>query len=129
MVVAMWGAALVAGLLHVVIFFAESMWWMKPAVYKGFLMTAEQAETTRLLAFNQGVYNLMLALATLGGLGAWAAGYETVGLTLAGFGCLSMLVAAIALISSAPQLKKGAAVQAIPALIFLVLLMLHLNAG
>jgi hypothetical protein len=71
----------------------------------------------------------MLAVATLGGLGAWAAGYETIGLTLAAFGCLSMLVAAIALISSAPQLKRGAAVQAVPSLIFLVLLMLHLNAG
>jgi putative membrane protein len=129
MVVAMWGAALVAGLLHVVIFLAESMWWTKPAVYKGFLMTAEQAETTRLLAFNQGVYNLMLAVATLGGLAAWAAGYETVGLTLAAFGCLSMLVAAIALISSAPKLKRGAAVQAIPSLIFLALLLLHLNSG
>ncbi|CAN5841688.1 hypothetical protein BH23ACT12_BH23ACT12_15670 [soil metagenome] len=52
MVGAMWAAALVAGLLHVVIFCAESLWWQKPAVYRGFLMTAEQAETTRLLAFN-----------------------------------------------------------------------------
>lgn len=127
MVVAMWGAALLAGVLHVLIFCAESLWWTKPAVYRGFLMTAEQAETTRLLAFNQGVYNLMLAVATIGGLAVWAAGYETVGLTLAAFGCLSMLVAAVALISSAPKLKRGAAVQAVPSLIFFILLTLHLN--
>jgi putative membrane protein len=127
MVVGMWVTALVAGLLHVVIFCAESLWWRKPAVYKGFLMTAEQAETTRLLAFNQGVYNLMLALATLGGLAVWASGYETVGLTLVAFGCLSMVVAALALISSAPQLKKGAFVQALPALVFLILLLLYVN--
>ncbi len=88
-------------------------------------MTAEQAETTRLLAFNQGVYNLMLALAALGGLGLWAAGYETIGLTLAGYGCLSMLVAAMALIASAPPLKRGAAIQAGPALVFLVFLLIR----
>lgn len=127
MVAAMWVAALVAGLLHVMIFCAESLWWLKPAVYKGFLMTAEQAENTRLLAFNQGVYNLMLAVGTLGGLALWAMGYETVGLTLTAFGCLSMVVAAIALIGSAPALKRGAAAQGIPALVFLVLLLIRLN--
>ena len=125
MVFAMWGAALVAGVLHVVIFCAESLWWTKPAVYKGFLMTAEQAETTRLLAFNQGVYNLMLAVAALGGLLLWAMDYETVGLTLAAFGCLSMVVAAIALLGSAPKLKRGAAAQGAPALIFLILLLVR----
>lgn len=127
MVAGMWAAALLAGLLHVVIFCAESLWWRKPAVYKGFLMTAEQADTTRLLAFNQGVYNLMLAVATLGGLVVWASGYDTVGLTLIAFGCLSMVVAALALISSAPRLKKGAFVQAAPALVFLVLLLIYVN--
>ncbi|HYN98369.1 MAG TPA: DUF1304 domain-containing protein [Actinomycetota bacterium] len=127
MVVGMWVAALVAGLLHVVIFCAESLWWRKPAVYKGFLMTAEQAETTRLMAFNQGVYNLMLALAALGGLALWAAGYETVGLTLAAFGCFSMVIAGLALIGSAPQLKKGAVAQAGPPLVFLILLLIRVT--
>ena len=127
MVVGMWVAALLAGLLHLVIFCAESLWWRKPAVYKGFLMTAEQAETTRLMAFNQGVYNLMLALAALGGLGLWAAGYETVGLTLAAFGCFSMVIAGLALIGSAPKLKKGAVAQAGPPLVFLILLLIRVT--
>jgi putative membrane protein len=127
MVVAMYVAGAVAGLLHVVIFCAESLWWTRPAVYKGFLMTAEQAETTRLLAFNQGVYNLMLAVATLGGLVLWAMDYETVGLTLTAFGCLSMVVAALALLGSAPRLKRGAAAQAIPALVFLILLLVEVG--
>ncbi|MEX0790813.1 MAG: DUF1304 domain-containing protein [Actinomycetota bacterium] len=127
MVAAMWVAGLAAGLLHVVVFFAESLWWTKPAVYKGFLLTAEQAENTRLLAFNQGVYNLMLAAGTLGGLVLWAMDYETIGLTLIAFCCLSMVVAALALLGSAPQLKRGAAAQAFPALVFLILLALRLN--
>ncbi|CAN5841584.1 hypothetical protein BH23ACT12_BH23ACT12_15660 [soil metagenome] len=69
----------------------------------------------------------MLGAGTLGGLALWAAGYETVGLTLIAFCCLSMVVAAIALLASAPQLKRGAAAQAIPALAFLVLLLLRVN--
>lgn len=123
----MYVAALTAGLLHVVIFFAESIWWTRPAVYKGFLMTAEQADSTRLMAFNQGVYNLMLAVAALGGLVFWSMDYETIGLTLTAFGCLSMVVAAIALLGSAPKLKLGAAAQALPALVFLILLSVRVS--
>lgn len=126
---AMWGAGLLAGIMHVVFFCAESLWWQKPAVAKGFGMSTEQAETTRLIAFNQGFYNLMLALGTFAGLGVWAAGYETVGLTLVGWNCLTMVVAALVLVSSAPHLKRGAAAQAAPPLVFLVLLALYLSAG
>ncbi len=124
---AMWVSALLAGVMHVVFFCAESLWWQKPAVRKGFLMTAEQAETTRLLAFNQGFYNLMLAAGTFIGLGYWAAGRDTVGLTLIAWNCLTMVVAALVLISSAPQLKRGAVAQAAPPLVFLILLALQLT--
>ncbi|HEX2178057.1 MAG TPA: DUF1304 domain-containing protein [Actinomycetota bacterium] len=127
MVAAMWVSALLAGVMHVVFFCAESLWWQKPAVRKGFLMTAEQAETTRLLAFNQGFYNLMLAAGTFIGLGYWAAGRESIGLTLIAWNCLTMVVAALVLISSAPQLKRGAVAQAAPPLVFLILLALRMT--
>lgn len=123
----MWVSALLAGIMHVVFFCAESLWWRKPAVRKGFLMTAEQAETTRLLAFNQGFYNLMLAAGTFIGLGYWAAGRDTIGLTLIAWNCLTMVVAAVVLISSAPQLKRGAVTQAAPPLVFLILLALRMT--
>lgn len=123
----MWVSALLAGVMHVVFFCAESLWWQKPAVRKGFLMTAEQAETTRLLAFNQGFYNLMLAAGTFIGLGYWAAGRDTIGLTLIAWNCLTMVVAALVLISSAPQLKRGAVAQAAPPLVFLILLALRMT--
>jgi putative membrane protein len=126
MAATMWGFALLAGIMHVVFFCAESLWWKKPAVRKGFLMTAEQAETTSLLAFNQGFYNLMLALGTFVGLGFWTAGRETIGLTLAAWSCLTMVVAALVLVSSAPQLKRGAVAQAAPPLVFLILLALRI---
>ena len=125
----MWTAAVVAAILHVLFFCAESLWWERPQVMKGFHMTSEQARSTRLLAFNQGFYNLMLAFGAFAGLAAWLSGRETIGLSLAAWSCLTMVVAAIVLLSSAPHLKRGAALQAIPALAFLVLLGAHLAGG
>ncbi|MCA9494346.1 MAG: DUF1304 domain-containing protein [Myxococcales bacterium] len=55
-------------LLHVGFFVLESVLWTKPTGMRIFGLSAEDAETTRVLASNQGVYNAMLAL----GLG-WAA--------------------------------------------------------
>lgn len=129
MVAGMWIAAALAGIMHVVFFMAESVWWQKPAVAKGFGMSAEEAETTRVLAFNQGFYNLMLALGTFGGLLAWALDYETIGLTLVAWCCLTMVVASLVLVTSAPELKRGAVAQSAPALVFLILLAVYVTSG
>ncbi|HEX2054765.1 MAG TPA: DUF1304 domain-containing protein [Actinomycetota bacterium] len=128
MTAVMWGAAVLAAILHVVFFCAESLWWEKPAVTHGFQMTAEDARTTRLIAFNQGFYNLMLALGVFAGLFAWIQGQENVGLGIAAWSCLSMVVAGLVLIASAPNLKSGAFVQIAPPLVFLVFLGLRLAA-
>src|SRR5204862_8291912 len=52
--------AIVAG-LHIIFFALESLLWTKPAGRKVFGTTAEEAETTKVLALNQGFYNLFLA--------------------------------------------------------------------
>ena len=126
---AIWTAALVAAVLHVLFFCAESLWWERPGVMRGFQMTSEQARTTRVIAFNQGFYNLMLALGVVVGFVAWLTGREDVGFGVAAWSCLSMVVAALVLLASAPQLKRGAAVQATPALVFLILLGVHLTGA
>ena len=54
--------AALAALLHVYIFTMESLTWTSPRTRKTFGTTAEEAETTKLLAFNQGFYNLFLAI-------------------------------------------------------------------
>ena len=54
-------AALAAG-LHVYIFVLESLQWTVPRTRATFGTTPEEAETTKLLAFNQGFYNLFLAI-------------------------------------------------------------------
>ncbi len=57
--------AVLAAVLHVYIFVMESLTWTSPRTRAVFGTTEEEAETTKLLAFNQGFYNLFLAIVTL----------------------------------------------------------------
>ena len=117
----MWLAALLAGVIHVLIFCMESVWWTTPKVRGRFRQSLEQANATKLFAFNQGFYNLFLALGTFGGLALVLMGYRGYGLTLVAWSCLSMLGAAIVLVVSAPQLRRGALIQGAAPLLFLLL--------
>lgn len=47
--------------LHLYFFILESFLWTKPTGLKVFRMNSIEAETKKVLAFNQGVYNLFLA--------------------------------------------------------------------
>lgn len=115
----MWVAAAIAGLVHVLFFCMESLWWTKPAVYRRFRSTEAEALVTRSLAFNQGFYNLFLAAGALGGLVLVATGHGGAGMILAAWSCASMLAAAVVLAASSPQMLRGAAVQGLPPLVFL----------
>ena len=61
-----------AALLHVYIWVLESFRWTEPATRKTFGTSAADAEVTKLLAYNQGFYNLFLAIITLAGVVAGA---------------------------------------------------------
>src|SRR5437762_12496837 len=111
MLTVMFLVALLAGVVHVLIFCMESLWWTSPKVRARFRQLPEQAEATRLFAFNQGFYNLFLALGVFAGLVLDLAGYPVPGLTLVTWSCLSMLGAAIVLVASAPQMRRGAIIQ------------------
>ena len=50
-----------AALVHVYIFVMESLRWTAPRTRATFGTTLEEAEVTKLFAFNQGFYNLFLA--------------------------------------------------------------------
>ena len=60
-------------LLHVYFLMLEMFLWTKPLGLKTFRNTPEKAETTRVLAANQGLYNGFLAAGLLWGLctGQW----------------------------------------------------------
>lgn len=115
MVVALVAAALAAA-LHVSIFVMESVLWTTPRVRATFGVTSDaQAEHTRPLAFNQGFYNLFLAIVT--GVGVVLVGVAAsdegraagIALLVAGLG--SMLAAALVLVLSDRSKARAAAVQ------------------
>ena len=103
--VTMWVAAALAGLIHVLFFCMESLWWTKPAVYRRFRSTEAQAQTDN-LAFNQGLLfaGLLprLAFPRRDDPGRW--------------NCASMLAAAVVLAASSPQMMRGALIQGLPPL-------------
>jgi len=117
----MWLAATLAGVVHVLIFCMESLWWTTPQVRQRFRQAPEQAGATRLFAFNQGFYNLFLAIGTFAGLALVLTGHPASGLLLVSWNCLSMLGAAIVLAASAPPMWRGAVIQGAAPLLFLLL--------
>ncbi len=115
-----------AALLHVYIFVMESLTWTSPRTRATFGTTPEEAETTKLLAFNQGFYNLFLAIVTAIGVVAICLGHTAVGAALAFAGVGSMLAAAAVLLASSPDKARAAVTQGAFPLIAVVLLALGL---
>lgn len=115
-----------AALLHVYIFHMESLAWTKPSTRAVFGTTAEQAEATRELAYNQGFYNLFLAAVTGVGIALTAAGEDEVGpaLVLAGVG--SMAAAATVLVAANPTRASAALKQGLVPLLAVVLVVIGL---
>lgn len=120
MLIVMWVAAALAGLIHVLFFCMESLWWTKPVVFRRFRSTASQARTTKSLAFNQGFYNLFLAAGAFSGLALICAGHHRAGMILVAWNCASMLAAAVVLAASSPQMMRGALIEGLPPLVFLL---------
>ena len=106
-----------AALVHVVIFRMESLTWTSAATRRTFSTTQEEAETTRELAFNQGFYNLFLAIGAFLGIFLVGLGHLAVGATLVISATASMAAAATVLLLSSPD-KRGAALKqgVVPAL-------------
>ncbi|MFJ4649879.1 DUF1304 domain-containing protein [Nocardia sp. NPDC088792] len=117
MVIAGLALAGVAAVVHVFIFYLESIGWTGGLARKTFGMTREEAEAQRELAFNQGFYNLFLAVAVFAGIIVYAAGQHAVGATLVFTGAGSMVAASSVLVLSNPSRAAAAAKQGvIPAL-------------
>jgi putative membrane protein len=113
-----------AAALHVLFFVMESVVFMRPDVHRRFgLRTREEAELVRPMAYNQGFYNLFLAVGAVVGL-VWAAGdgSDTGGTAVAGFACAVMLGAAVVLVTTGRRFLPAAMVQGVPPLLALVLI-------
>ncbi|MFN2333752.1 MAG: DUF1304 domain-containing protein [Wenzhouxiangellaceae bacterium] len=108
--------AFLAAALHVLIFCLESLWFMQPRVHKRFgAATPADAEARRLFAFNQGFYNLFLAIGIMLGLGLLLVGGNSfVGQTLVLFSCACMVGAGVVLfLSAGRQMLRAAIIQVI----------------
>jgi putative membrane protein len=107
-----------AGVFHLVVFAMESVVFRKPSTWKRFLIKSqEEAEVARPWAFNQGFYNLFLALGALGGL--VASGDKGHAISL--FACACMAGAGIVLVASDRRLASAGALQAVPPILALAL--------
>jgi len=119
--------ALIAALLHVVIFVLESLIFTRPASYQRFGITSQQdAETIRPMAYNQGFYNLFLAIGI--GIGIVLVHRDgdgrIAGLALVVFACASMCLAATVLITTGRRYLRAALTQGTAPLLALIFIAL-----
>ncbi|MBZ4487560.1 DUF1304 domain-containing protein [Microbacterium sp. cx-55] len=114
--------AALAALLHVYIFWLESIAWTSDRARRTFGTTPQEAQATRSLAFNQGFYNLFLAIAAALGIVFFAAGATAIGATLVFVGTGSMVAAALVLLLSDRSKTRAALTQMAFAVIAVVAL-------
>ncbi|MBL0940417.1 MAG: DUF1304 domain-containing protein [Gemmatimonadaceae bacterium] len=114
-IASLWGTALV-GILHFYILMLEMFWWTTPRGRRAFGTTPEFAESTKVLAANQGLYNGFLAAGLLWGV--WL-GPDGLSVRLFFLGC----VIVAGLYGAATASRKILFVQAVPALLVLLLVL------
>ncbi|HYI32319.1 MAG TPA: DUF1304 domain-containing protein [Glaciibacter sp.] len=129
MTVVVWVFALVAAILHILVFIWEALTFERPGVHQRiFSVPRADVPAIRLWAFGVGFYNLFLGCGTIAGVIAWSAGNEPVGRTLVIYTCLFMFLSGIVLFIAdrmALGRPRGAGVggalgQGIPPLIALI---------
>ena len=119
----------VSAAIHVLIFVLESVRWSKPSTWRAFgLKTQADADVVRPMAFNQGFYNLFLALGVVIGL-ALLATVPQAGFALVVFAAGSMVFAAAVLVLSSPKLARAAMIQGLAPLLGIVLIVIGLTAS
>jgi len=115
-----------AAAFHVYVFVLESLAWRAPKTWKTFgLPSQEHADIIRPMAFNQGFYNLFLAVGALAGIGLLGTSV-TIAVTLMMFTALCMVGAGVVLFFSVPASRSAALVQGVPPLFGVLFLVLAL---
>ncbi len=117
----------IAALLHVFIFYLESIAWTGERARRTFGTSPEEAAVTRELAFNQGFYNLFLAVVTVAGIALVAGGRLAAGAALLFAGVGSMVAAALVLFTTSPSKRAAALKQGTVPLLGVITLVLGLT--
>jgi putative membrane protein len=114
-----------AAALHIGIFIMESVSWTRPSIWKRFgVASQEAADITRPMAYNQGFYNLFLAIGAIIGLILYGVGMHPAGLALILFTMASMVAAAVVLVTTGRGYLRPALIQGSLPLIGFVLMLL-----
>ncbi len=124
MVIAAQLVAALAALLHIVFFLFESVFWSRPAIHARFGVGSQaDADTIRPMAYNQGFYNLALAVGVIVGIALLETHGSSlvVAKTLVVFGTACMVVAGLVLASTGRSYLRAAAIQFVPAAVALKL--------
>lgn len=108
---------ILVALLHVYFLTLQMFLWRKPIGLRVFNQTPEAAETSRVLAMNQGFYNGFIAAGLL-----WSLGMEECGPKIMIFFLVFVLLAGI--LGAVTANRKILWVQAMPAAIGLVLILI-----
>ncbi len=114
--------AALAGVIHVLFFLMESVFWTNPTVFQIFTVAnAVDADTMAVFIKNQGFYNLFLALGMFAGL-ALLTRSPVVARTLITYISLVMMGASIVLLFTLPAMLNGVFIQGLPPLLALLML-------
>lgn len=117
----------IAAIFHVYFFTLESLTWRSPKTWRAFgLPNQDHAEIIRPMAFNQGFYNLFLALGA--GVGLVMLGVNsTIALTLMLFAASCMIGAGAVLFFSVKSSRKAAIIQSGPPLLGVLFLLIGMS--
>ena len=96
MTVVVWIFALLAAMLHIVVFACEAFLIERPSVHDG-VFGLPYVPAVRVWAFGVGFYNLFLGCGMVVGVIAWMGGNDIVGRTLVIYICLFMVLSGIVL--------------------------------
>src|SRR5690606_19302793 len=116
--------AIIAALVHVFIFALESVLWAKPSTWKKFgLRSQADADLMESMAFNQGFYNLFLALGTFVGLLLLVWGNPIAGKWVMLVSLSSMVLASLVLLISNRKMWPAVLLQGVAPLLGIVFLL------
>jgi putative membrane protein len=105
-------AAGIAAAIHVFFFVLESLRFRQPATWRRFNVESQRdADLLGPMAFNQGFYNLFLAVGAAGGIAMILLDHLEIGRTLVFFTCGSMALAGLVLVVTDRRLAGSALIQ------------------
>jgi putative membrane protein len=120
-------AAAIAAAIHVFFFVLESLRFKEPATWRRFNVESQRdADLLGPMAFNQGFYNLFLALGLLAGLLGVVPEAEAANRGVVVFTCAAMVGAGVVLFATNRRFFVAAAIQAGPPLVALIAMFLRL---